>query len=74
VAIDIAAKNDWRMQSYSGFGIIRRFLELLKRIFQNERPYAFRHGLKMKNGMSMCQEITIAKIDVQRLADYCMPV
>ena len=52
--------------------LIRRFLELLERIFQNERPYKFRHGLKMNNGMSMCQEITIAKISVLGLAEYCI--
>ena len=52
-------------------GLIRRFLELLERCFQNERPYRFKHGIKRKDGMSMCQEITIAKIQVQGLADYC---
>ena len=53
-------------------GLIRRFLELLERVFQNERPYKFKHGLKMKDGMSMCQEMTNAKIHVQELADYCV--
>jgi hypothetical protein len=43
-------------------GLIRRFLELLERKFQSERPYKFNHGLKRKDGMSMCQEITIMKI------------
>ena len=42
--------------------LIRRFLELLGRAFQNERLYKFKHGIKRKDGMSMCQEITIAKI------------
>jgi CRISPR-associated protein Cas1 len=51
--------------------LIRRFLEMLERSFQNEKPYKFRHGLKMKNGFSMCQEITIAKIKVQELAEIC---
>jgi len=50
--------------------LIRRFLELLERIFQNERPYKFKHGLKRKDGMSMCQEITIAKIKVNDLASF----
>jgi CRISPR-associated protein Cas1 len=52
--------------------LIRRFLEMLERIFQRERPYRFKHGLKMKSGLSMCQETTIAKIQVQELADYCI--
>jgi len=56
------------MDSY----LIRRFLEILERKFQSERSYNFKYGLKMRNGLSMCQEITIAKITVQNLADYCM--
>jgi CRISPR-associated protein Cas1 len=52
-------------------GLTRRFLELLERTFQNERPYGFKHGLKMRNGLSMCQEITICKISIAHLADYC---
>jgi CRISPR-associated protein Cas1 len=51
-------------------GLIRRFLELLERIFQVERPYKFKHGVKRRDGLSMCQEITIAKISVQELADF----
>jgi len=50
--------------------LIRRFLELLERIFQKERPYYYRHGVKMGDGLSNCQEITIAKITVQNLADF----
>jgi CRISPR-associated protein Cas1 len=51
--------------------LVRRFLELLERKFQSERPYAFKHGSKRSDGMSMCQELTIAKIHVQKLAEYC---
>ncbi len=51
--------------------LIKRFLELLERTFQKERPYKFKHGRKMKNGMSMCQEITIVKIVCEELIDYC---
>lgn len=53
-------------------GLIRRFLELLERIFQNERVYRFKHGSKMKNGLSMCQETTIAKINVHNLCEFCI--
>lgn len=52
--------------------LIRRFLELLERTFQNERLYKFRHGLKREDGLSRCQEITIAKINVQHLAEQCI--
>jgi len=50
--------------------LIRRFLEILERKFQSERPYQFKHGIKMKNGMSMCQEITIVKITVENLSNF----
>ena len=53
-------------------GLIRTFLDVLERTFQNERLYKFKHGIKRKDGLSMCQEITIAKINVQQLADYCI--
>ena len=49
--------------------LVRRFLELLERKFQSERLYRFKHGIKRKDGMSMCQEITIAKIQTQNLAE-----
>jgi len=52
--------------------LIRRFLELLERTFQKERRYAFKYGAKTKDGLKSCQEITIAKIAVQNLADYCI--
>ena len=48
-----------------------RFLELLERQFQNEKLYKFKHGIKRRDGLSKCQEITIAKIVVQNLADVC---
>lgn len=49
--------------------LIRRFLELLERKFQSEREYPFKHGRKMKNGMSMCQEITISKIFIKKFVE-----
>jgi len=53
--------------------LIRRFLEVLERKFQCERVYKFKHGLKMRNGYSMCQEITVVKIHVHDLAEYSVP-
>lgn len=54
------------------YDLIRRFLELLERSFQKERKYEFRHGIKTKDGLKSVQEITIAKITVQNLADFCV--
>ncbi len=53
------------------YDLIRVFLEVLERTFQKERPYKFRHGKQRSNGLMNCQEVTIAKLTVQSLADYC---
>jgi len=50
--------------------LIQRFLEVLERKFLSERPYKFGHGMKGKDGMSMCQEITISKIYVQNMTNF----
>jgi len=50
---------------------VRRFLELLDRNFQKERKYKFRHGKKTKDGLKSVQEMTIAKIMIQNLAEFC---
>jgi CRISPR-associated protein Cas1 len=52
--------------------LITRFLEKLERVFQEERPYRIKAGVKKRDGTSMCQEITIAKTYVQELAEYCI--
>ena len=52
--------------------LIRRFLELLERKSQSERPYKFKHGIKRRDGLSMCQEITIAKIQTSQLTEFCI--
>ena len=54
------------------YDLIRVFLEGLERTFQKERPYKFKHGKQRSDGLLMCQEITIVKITVQDLADYCL--
>lgn len=55
-----------------GDDLIRRFLELLERTFQKERKYNYKFGAKTEDGLKSVQEITVAKITVQNLADYCM--
>lgn len=62
-------KNGIVVMDYS---LIRRFLEMLERTFQQERRYEFRHGAKTSDGLKSVQEITIAKIMVQNLAEYCL--
>ena len=51
--------------------LIRRFLKLLSAKFDSERLYKPKKGLKRADGLAMCKEITIAKIDIQNLAEYC---
>ena len=53
------------------YALIRRFLEKLERVFQEERRYKIKAGVKKKDGTSMWQEFTIAKSYVQELADFC---
>ena len=53
------------------YNLIRKFLELLERTFLQDRRYEFRHGAKTKDGLKNVQEITIAKIMVQNLAEFC---
>lgn len=52
--------------------LIRIFLEMLERVFAQERRYNYRHGLKTRDGLKSVQEITVAKIMVQNLAIYCI--
>jgi CRISPR-associated protein Cas1 len=52
--------------------LIKRFLEMLERQFSQERKYDFRHGKKTKSGLKSVQEITVAKIIVQNLAEFCI--
>jgi len=54
------------------YDLIRTFLEALERTFQKERRYKYKHGAFTKDGLKSVQEITIAKIMVQNLAEYCL--
>jgi len=54
------------------YNLIKRFLEMLERTFQKERKYHFRHGFKTKDGLKSVQEITIVKITVTNLAEFCI--
>jgi CRISP-associated protein Cas1 len=54
------------------YSLIKRFLERLERVFQMERRHDFRHGMKTSDGLKSCQEITIGKIAVSNLAEFCI--
>lgn len=54
------------------YDLIRKFLETLERTFQKERRYDYKFGLKTKDGLKSVQEITIIKISIQSLVDYCL--
>ena len=52
--------------------LIRRFLEMLERVFQKERRYDYKFGLKTEDGLKSIKEITIGKIVVINLAEFCI--
>jgi CRISPR-associated protein Cas1 len=52
--------------------LIRIFLEILERVFLKERKYDYKFGLKTKDGLKSVQEITVGKIMIQNLADFCI--
>jgi len=54
------------------YDLIKRFLEMLERQFSQERKFDFRHGKKTKEGLKSVQEITIVKLEVQRLVEFCL--
>ena len=53
------------------YDLIKSFLELLERVFQKERRYDYKFGLKTSDGLKLVQEITVAKISIQNLSDFC---
>lgn len=53
------------------YELIKSFLELLERVFQKERKYNYKQGKKTQDGLKSVQEITIAKIIVQNLVEFC---
>lgn len=54
------------------YDLIRTFLEILERVFQKERRYDYKFGLKTVDGLKSVQEITVAKISIQNLAEFCI--
>lgn len=50
---------------------MQKFLEMLEVNFRKTREYERRNGMKKENGLSNCAEITIAKISIQNLSDFC---
>ena len=54
------------------YDLIKSFLELLERVFQKERRFDYKQDKKTKDDLKSVQEITIAKITVQNLANFSM--
>jgi len=53
------------------YDLVRRFLEMLERNFQKERKHEFRYKAKKNDRLKSFQEITIAKIIIQNLSEFC---
>ena len=51
--------------------LVKKFLEMLEVDFRKTREYVRKNGMKKENGMANCSEITIAKISIQNLSDFC---
>ena len=51
--------------------LVKKFLEMLEVDFRKTRQYERKNGMKKENGLSNCAEITIAKISIQNLSDFC---
>tara|TARA_B110000438_G_C15814838_1_gene651461 strand:- start:2776 stop:3843 length:1068 start_codon:yes stop_codon:yes gene_type:complete len=51
--------------------LVQKFLEMLEVDFRKTREYDGSNGMKKENGLSNCAEITIAKISIQNLSDFC---
>lgn len=51
--------------------LVQKFLEMLEVDFRKTREYDRRNGMKKENGLSNCAEITIAKLTIQNLSDFC---
>jgi CRISP-associated protein Cas1 len=69
-------KSDYIKHNKSGMvlldsELIKKFLEMLEVDFRKTREYHRKAGLRKENGLSNCSEITIAKISIQNLSDFC---
>ena len=51
--------------------LVKKFLEMLEVDFRKTREYDRRNGMKKENGLSNCTEITIVKITIQNVSDFC---
>jgi len=56
------------------YDLIRVFLEILERVFQSKREIQYKFGQARENGMTRCQEITIVKIEVEKLIKNCIQI
>jgi CRISPR-associated protein Cas1 len=69
-------KSDYIKHAKSGMvlldtELVKKFLEMLEVDFRKTREYARKNGMKKENGMANCSQITIAKLTIQNLSDFC---
>ncbi len=69
-------KTDYHKHDKSGMvlldtELVKKFLEMLEVDFRKTREYDRKNGMKKENGLSNCAEITILKISIQNLSDFC---
>jgi CRISP-associated protein Cas1 len=51
--------------------LIKRYLATLSSKLEAERLYKYNHGMKRRDGLSLCKESTIIKITIARLVQFC---
>ena len=52
--------------------LVKKVLEMLEVDIRKTREYERRNGMKKENGLCNCAEITIAKLSIQNLSDFCI--
>lgn len=52
--------------------LVKKFLEMLEVDFRKTKEYERRNEMKKENDLSNCSEITIAKLSIQNLSDFCI--
>lgn len=51
--------------------LVKKFLEMLEVDFRKTREYTRKNGMKKENRLANCSEITISKLSIQNLNDFC---
>lgn len=51
--------------------LVKKFLEMLEIDFRKTREYTRKNGMTKENRLANCSEITISKLSIQNLNDFC---